>query len=185
MTYTTATSAVSLPAYSATARALHWTTAGLVLTMIPLGIVIANDLGGPIQQWLYNLHRSIGALLIPIVLARLLYRLTHPPLPLEPEVPLIQQRAAHAVHWALYVLLVVQPFVGWIATSAYRAPMPMFGLFDLPPIWPEDRPVSERLFVVHRVLGIVIGAIASVHIAAAFYHHFVRKDRVLMRMLTG
>jgi cytochrome b561 len=179
------TIAIAPPAYSVSARVLHWLTAVLVLAMVPLGIVIANEWGGPLQERLYNLHRSVGALLIPIVIVRLLYRLTHPPLPLTADIPLIQQRAAHAVHWTLYALLLVQPFVGWVATSAYRAPMPMFGLFELPPIWPVDRSLSGQLFVVHRTIGIVIAAIATVHIAAALYHHFVRRDRVLMRMITG
>jgi cytochrome b561 len=179
------TSAIAPPAYSVTARVLHWLTAALVLAMIPLGIVIAQEWGGPLQERLYNLHRSVGALLILIILARLAYRLTHPPLPLTPDVSVIQQRAAHMVHWTLYVLLVVQPFVGWVATSAYRAPMPMFGLFNLPPISPVNRPLSEQLFVVHRALGIVIAIVAAVHIGAALYHHFVRRDRVLMRMITG
>jgi cytochrome b561 len=179
------TTAIAPPAYSVTARVLHWVTAALVLAMIPLGIVIANEWGGPIQEWLYNLHRSVGALLIPIVVVRLLYRVTHAPLPLTQDIPPWQQHAAHVAHWTLYALLLVQPFVGWIATSAYRAPMPMFGLFNLPPIWPVDRPLSGQLFVVHRSLGVIIAVIATVHIAAALYHHFVRKDRVLMRMVTG
>jgi cytochrome b561 len=173
------------PAYSITARVLHWVTAALVLAMIPLGIVIANEWGGPIQEWLYNLHRSVGALLIPIVIVRLLYRLTHPPLPLTPDISPLQQSAAHAAHWTLYALLLVQPFVGWIATSAYRAPMPMFGLFNLPPIWPVNRALSEQLFVVHRALGITIAIVAVGHIGAALYHHFVRKDGVLMRMISS
>ena len=101
------------------------------------------------------------------------------------DIPAIQQHAAHTAHWTLYALLIVQPFIGWIATSAYRAPMPMFGLFELPPIWPMNRPLSERLFIVHRTLGVAIAGIATVHIAAALYHHFVRRDRVLMRMVTG
>ena len=50
--------------------------------MIPLGIVIANEWGGPAQQFLYNLHKSIGATLIPLVVIRLLYRITHPAPPL-------------------------------------------------------------------------------------------------------
>src|SRR6266853_6564201 len=47
-------------AYSATARALHWITAALVLFMLPLGVVITNEWGGPLQDPLYDLHRSIG-----------------------------------------------------------------------------------------------------------------------------
>jgi cytochrome b561 len=172
-------------AYSTTARVLHWVTAVLVLILLPLGVVITNEWGGPLQDPLYDLHRSIGAVIIPLVALRLGYRLTHPPLPLPEDVPAFQQIAAHATHWALYTLLAVQPFVGWVATSAYGAPIMVFGLFQLPPIWPQDRPLSERLFVVHALIGATIACLAAVHIGAALYHHYVRKDHVLMRMITG
>ena len=66
------------------------------------------------QQPLYDLHKSIGALLLPLVLVRLVYRLMNPPPPLPADIPAIQQFAAHATHWALYVLLIVQP---WSAGS--------------------------------------------------------------------
>ena len=185
MTQASQTSASAIPAYTVTARVLHWIIAALVLLMIPLGIVIANEWGGPVQQPLYNLHKSVGALILPLVVVRLIWRLTHPPLPLPADIPPIQQFAAHATHWMLYALLIVQPVVGWIATSAYPAPLPVFGLFELPKVWPEDRPLSERLFAVHRFLGIAIAVVAAMHIAAALHHHFVRRDRVLMRMVTG
>lgn len=180
-----ASSASATPAYTVTARVLHWLIAALVLPMIVLGIIIANEWGGPVQEPLYNLHKSIGALLLPLVLGRLVYRLVHPPQPLPADIPAVQQFAAHATHWTLYGLLIVQPVVGLVATSAYPAPLPMFGLFELPHVWPEDRPLSERLFGVHRWLGIVIAGVAAIHIGAALQHHFVRRDRVLMRMLTG
>jgi cytochrome b561 len=182
---TNAAAASAGPAYSVTARVLHWLVAALVLFMIPAGIIIANEWGGPVQQPLYDLHKSVGVLLLPLVLARLLYRLTHPPMPLPADIPALQQFAAHATHWALYGLLIAQPLVGLIATSAYPAPLPMFGLFELPPVWPENRPLSERLFAVHRWMGIAIAAVAAMHIGAALHHHFVRRDRVLMRMVTG
>src|SRR6266513_876661 len=115
-----------IPAYSLTARVLHWITAFLILTMIPLGLVIANEWGGFAQDALYNLHRSIG-------------------------------------------------------TSAYRAPVIVFGLFELPPIWRESRAFSEQLFFVHALIGISIACLAAAHVGAALYHHFVRRDRVLLR----
>ena len=99
--------------------------------------------------------------------------------------PAIQRGLAHAVHWALYALLILQPIVGWFATSAYRAPIVVFWLFDLPPIWQVDRAFSERLFSVHSLMGFAIGILALMHIAAALYHHFIHRDAVLMRMLRG
>ena len=171
-----------IPAYTVTARVL---TAFLILFMIPLGIVIANDWGGAAQDFLYDLHRSIGVTIIPLVILRIIYRWRHPPLPLPEDIVPMQRFAAETTHWALYALLVVQPFTGWIATSAYRAPVVVFGWFELPPIWPQDRAFSDRLFFFHALIGIAIACLVAAHIGAALYHHFVRRDRVLLRMISG
>jgi cytochrome b561 len=173
------------PAYTLTARVLHWIVAVLVLSTIPFGLIMVRLDSGPTQDLLFNLHRSIGAVLLPIVLVRLVWRLQHPPAPLPAEIPAIQRAAAHTTHWALYVLLIAQPLIGWIATSAYRAPIGVFWLFELPPIWPEDRPFSEQLFAVHRYVGFAIAALVCAHIGAALFHHFILRDRVLMRIVTG
>jgi cytochrome b561 len=173
------------PAYSLTARALHWITAVLILIMLPLGVVIANRWGGEWRDWLYNLHRSIGTVLMLVIFVRLGYRLTHRPLPLPDEIPLAQRRAAPILHWTLYALLVMQPLVGWAGSSAFPAPVIVFGLFELPLIAPANRALSDQLLFVHRSIGLAIAGLVAVHIAAAIYHHFVRKDRVLMRMITG
>ena len=173
----------TVPGYTLTARILHWITAALVLIMVPIGVAMANaDFGGA-QDTLYHLHRSIGVLLLPIVVIRLIYRLRNPAPPLPADIPWIQQLAAHMTHWGLYTLLIVQPVVGWIATSAYRAPIKVFWLFELPPIWPVDQAFSERMFVMHRWLGIALAGLLCGHIGAALHHHFVRKDGVLYRMI--
>lgn len=165
--------------YSVTARFWHWLTAVLVIAMIPLGFGIANyDLG----DTLYNSHKSFGFVVFVVVVLRLVYRLTHPVPPLPADIPAIQRLAAHANHWALYALLLAQPVVGWIATSAYPAPIPIFGLFDLPPIWPENRALSDRLYELHGWIGLALAALIALHIAAVIYHQFIRKDNLLARM---
>ena len=58
-------------------------------------------------------------------------------------------------------------------------------LFQLPPICPEKHAFSEQVFFVHSPIGIAIDCLAATHIGAALYHHSVRKNRVLMRMLTA
>jgi cytochrome b561 len=173
------------PAYTVTARVLHWLTAVLVLVQAPLGILIANVELGAWNDTLYNLHKSIGATLIPVVLIRIVYRFTHEPAPLPDDIPAAQRSLANFVHWSMYVLLVIQGFLGWIATSAYPAPVPVFGLFELPAIWSENRALSDQLLAVHRYIGIALVVLVMGHIGAALQHHFIRKDRVLMRMITG
>jgi cytochrome b561 len=174
-----------MAAYTPVARALHWITAVLVLILIVVGVIIANTGDWPGKMVVYDLHKSTGIIVLPLVLFRLFYRLTHPPAPLPAHIPPIQQMAAHANHWALYALLIVQPIVGWIATSAYRAPIPVYWLFEMPPIWREDRAFSERMFTVHAAVATLLAIAATGHIGAALYHHFIRKDEVLMRMVRG
>jgi cytochrome b561 len=174
-------SAHAAPGYAPTARVLHWLTAALVLFQIPAGFLIVSfDLGV-----IYSLHKSVGIAILAVIVVRLPWRLMHPPPPLPADIAAPQRLAASAMHWLLYALLVIQPLLGWIATSAYPAPVPFFGLFEMPHIWWEDRALSDRLFAVHRWLGIVMGVLLIGHVGAALHHHFVRRDRVLSRMLWG
>jgi cytochrome b561 len=69
--------------------------------------------------------------------------------------------------------------------SASGGPVNVLGLIALPPIAPEDRLFSEQLFVLHGLIGLSIAGLVAAHVGAALYHHLVRRDRVLMRMITG
>jgi cytochrome b561 len=176
---------VTAPAYTPAARLLHWITAGLVLVLIPMGLIMAELKAGPLQNFLFALHESLGVTLMAIVYIRLAYRLTHPPAPLPPEIPAFYRIAGHTVHYLLYALLAVQPIIGWIATSAYRAPIHFFWLFQLPPIWPENRAFSDAMFWVHFGIGIALAVLICLHVGAGLFHHFIRRDVVLMRMVRG
>jgi cytochrome b561 len=154
----------------------------LVLAIVPLGIAMGNVGEGRLADTLYDLHRSLGVLLMPVLLLRLIYRASFTAPPLPSDIPRLQRLVATAVHHLLYLLLVIQPLLGWVASSAYRAPITVFWLFDLPPIWPEDRALSDRLFELHESIGIAIAILLCAHIAGALFHHFIRRDDVLLRM---
>ncbi len=169
--------------YAAPARALHWLTAVLVIAMIPAGFVLLSLPAGPIQDTAFLLHRSTGVLLFALTALRLAWRLSHPPPPLPASIPAAQRAVAHAVHVALYGLLFAMPLVGWWATSAYGAPISVFGLFELPPLVAKDEALAERAFALHGALGIAMAVLIAAHAGAALQHHFVRRDGVLRRML--
>jgi undecaprenyl-diphosphatase len=48
---------------------------------------------------------------------------------------------------------------------------------------PEARRFALVLFI--AFIPAAIACLAAAHIGGALYHHFVRRDRVLMRMITG
>jgi cytochrome b561 len=172
--------------YSATAKAMHWAVAVAVIAMIPEGIAMKRLIAeGPTKESLYNLHEAVGALVLIVMVARLARRLSvgvpAPDATLSP----FEQRASLAAQHALYVLLLVVPLLGWAATNAYGDPVSVFGLFDFPTLLGKDRPLSDRIFVWHLAGGLLIAAVAALHISGALYHRLVKHDSVLARMLPG
>ena len=173
--------------YSPPARALHWVTVGFLLAMYPLGLYMTHR-GKTLNIWdgltngLYSTHKLLGFTLFWVVVLRLVYRFKNGAPPDEPTLERWQRLASHVAHWSLYGLLVVVPLMGWIGISLYPA-RDIFGLFQLPALWTANQPASETAFFIHMVLGRVMLALIVVHVSAALYHHFVRKDNVLRRML--
>lgn len=169
--------------YRAPAQLLHWITALAVITGVTLGIAMLNVGQGPLQNKLFDLHRSFGALILTLTGLRLLWRLYSPPPPMVADMPAWQARAAHLTHILLYVLLFVVPLVGWAGTSAFGARIPVFGLFELPMILEKNKEVADVLLPLHAALALSLCGLLILHIGAALHHHFVRKDNTLRRML--
>ncbi len=171
------------PRYRAPAQALHWLTAIAVLCGVTLGISMLNVKPGDFQNRLFDLHRSFGALILALTALRLLWRLYSLPPPMTVEMPAWQERAARVTHAALYILLFTVPIVGWVGTSAFGARIPVFGLFELPMLVEQNKPLAEVLLKLHMALALTLCALLVLHIGAALHHHFIRKDDTLRRML--
>jgi len=169
--------------YSHGAIGFHWLTATIVLTIIPLGIALGNVEPGPMMDFLYTLHESLGIIVWPIVVARLIYRFRNPPPPMAADIPLAMKGCAHLVHWALYAGLLVNPILGWLGVSAFGATIDFLWLVELPSLIAKDEVLSERILGAHKLIGILMALALSAHIGGALFHHFIRKDRTLLRML--
>lgn len=171
--------------YRAPAQLLHWVTAVAVIAGVSLGFAMLNVAPGPLQNDLFNLHRSFGALILALTGLRLLWRLYAPPPPMVAGLPAWQARIAAITHILLYVLLFAVPLVGWAGTSAFGARIPVFGLFELPMILEKNEGLADILLPLHVALALSLCGLVIMHIGAALHHHFVRKDNTLRRMLPG
>ena len=165
------------------AKLLHWLTALAVICAVPLAIAMLNVAPGPVQNKLFDLHRSVGAVILTLTAIRLLWRLFVPAPALVPGLPQWQQHAARFTHYALYVLLFAVPLMGWAGTSAFGATIRVFDLFALPSILAKDRELAEVLLDAHVALAVTLCVLVALHIAAALHHHFIREDATLRRML--
>jgi cytochrome b561 len=177
------------PVYSAAARHMHWVTAAVVLAMIPAGLAMTYR-GNTLNIWdgltnaMYSSHKLLGFLVLWLVAGRLAYRLLKGAPPDEPTLLWWQKAGSHLVHWLLYGLLLVVPLLGWVGISLYPS-LTVFGLFNLPALASPNQDLAGKVLDIHGTLAIVMGLLVCAHVGAALYHHLIRKDGVLRRMLPG
>lgn len=183
------------------ARLFHWGMAVLIIAMIGIGLYAANAFGTDFDQLmarkdLTQLHKSLGFTVFALACLRLIWRALNPT-PDPPEgAQEIEKLIARGGHIALYVLMIAVPVTGWLMASssplndegAYpeRIPNMVFGLFEMPdPYEVGDRETTRFWGSVHFWSGIGLAALLTVHALAAMWHHFVRGDSVMTRMLLG
>lgn len=170
-------------AYHPASRVLHWLTALLVIVTVPLGASLAGLPRVPSSFVYYDVHKSIGATLLLLVLGRLCLRIARRPAPLPATVAPWQRRAAAGMHASLYVLLLAVAVVGWLASQAGGHPLVWLNLVPMPAPVPVDETLSSRLHEVHALLAWTLVAHVVVHVLAVLKHVFVDRDDVLARML--
>ena len=171
--------------YNGTARALHWLVLALLIAQFAVAWTMPEIRRNTPVTTLISLHFTIGIVIIAVAIVRLGWRATHAePAPLD-GMPPWQLQSARVVHWLLYLLLLVVPLLGWINASYRDMPIVMFGL-ELPKLVGPRAPGWGWSGDVHTLLaeyGML--TLVGLHVAAALYHYFVRRDGVLQRMLPG
>ena len=169
--------------YDGVAMGLHWATAFLVFANFILAQVW-DWFPKPTKGLLEDTHMSFGVMLTLVIVARLVWRWVpgHQMSALEEGWMRI---ASKLTHYSLYALLAAEAVLGFVFRWGAGRPMAFFGA-ELPPLIAKvPRPVTRELREFHEWIGWAIVIIALLHAAAALYHHYVLKDRVLLRMLPG
>jgi len=170
-------SASSSEGWSPAQRRLHWAVAALVLAALPLTQLLAKIIA-------YQVHKTIGLLVPPLVVWRLVLRARRRRPADDATLPAWQHRAAAAGHAALYALLIVVPVLGYLSASTAPGQIEtvMFLLIPIPHILEPDEATYETLRAIHQVLAWSLVILATGHAAVAIAHHR-RGHRMLARML--
>lgn len=171
--------------YTAMAVVLHWLMVALLVAQYAIGWTMPAIHRDTQPETLINLHLSVGALILVLLILRLLWRLTHPVPPPPAGLPGWQNTASSLVHWLLYLLLIVVPLLGWMNASARGWSVTLFQVVPLFPLVEKGSPLGRSAGDVHVLLSYALIGVAALHILAALYHRFVLRDEVLRRMLPG
>jgi cytochrome b561 len=168
--------------YDNVAIALHWATALLVVVQFAMA-KLWDSFDKPTRQGMESIHVSLGVLLTVVVLVRIAWRL----IPGHQRPAIVSgwvKLASKGVHYLLYALLVAQAGIGIAWRWAQGHEVSFFGLFAITgPYGRLDRPTRHIFHDLHENVAWAIVVIAGLHAAAALYHHYALRDRVLARML--
>jgi cytochrome b561 len=171
--------------YSNVAVTFHWVVVALVLTQVAVGFTFAELLPrGPEQAALFTWHKTLGALILLLTLARLGYRLKNPPPPFPPELPHWRRIVAVWNHRLFYLMLILLPLTGLIAVSggAKHWFTPLVGGIPLPVIPGISDESGDSSGDVHVILVFTTIALLLLHVGAAIYQQFFEHDRTAARM---
>lgn len=169
--------------YGATAKVLHWTVVVLLVIQYSLGWLMPDVHGGPpgvAMTW----HISIGTVILALIVARFVWRLRHPVAP-ESSLAPWQRVSAEAVHWLLYLLVLLTTLSGWLFASARGWNVSWFFLARLPMLTGGSRTLVKTLNGWHQNFMWALLVVIGLHVASALVHLFFYRDGVMRRMLPG
>ncbi|PHS41965.1 MAG: cytochrome B [Robiginitomaculum sp.] len=176
--------------YTKTARWLHWAIAALIVFMLAGGFLMqfVPEDNFSLTVTVYNWHKTFGLLVLVLSVARLVWRLTHKPPPLDASIKAWEAWLSKLVHVVFYVFMIGMPLIGWAIISTSRFPSKLFNavpLAKLPILRDFTGDVRENingLFGdIHKVFAFIAIALIVLHIAAAVKHH--REDGVFIRRM--
>jgi cytochrome b561 len=172
--------------YGAIAKLFHWVTLGLMLVALPLGFVIQH-VKDDSKMGFYALHESAGLTILFVALARLAWRWFSPPPSQRNDMPKMLRTASAAVHHSLYGLLILQPILGFMATNAWGFPMrgatAYLGFIEFPKFMEAWESLAKILSLLHSIGGWLLVVLIALHVGGALFHHAIRRDGTLMRMI--
>ncbi|VVP10570.1 Cytochrome b561 [Pseudomonas fluorescens] len=163
---------------------MHWGVALAVFGLFALGLwMVGLDYYSSWRKDAPDLHKSIGLVLLAVMLLRVLWRFISPPPPALQSYSRMTRIGASFGHGFLYLSLFVVMIAGYLISTADGVGIPVFGLFEVPALVSGLPDQADTAGVIHFYLAWVLVIFSGLHALAALKHHFIDRDATLTRML--
>jgi cytochrome b561 len=178
----------TVKSWGSLSRAFHWVLGIAIIGMIAYGWWL-NHIPARADRYFYrSIHADIGYVILLLTAIRLIWRGVNPTPALPEETPAWQRIAARISHILLYLVTIAVALLGW-AMSGARPPeqnyASFFGWFKVPQFTSPDK-IAEHFYEDRHIwFAYVLLALIVLHIVAAVWHHFIKRDRVALRMVRG
>lgn len=171
--------------YDLVSIGLHWLIGGgIALVWLAETARELFEKGSYARDALKSVHEPAGTVILVLVLLRLLWRLTHTPPELPGEMRPWERTMAHWTHIVLYLGMLAIPLLGVLTAFSRGRPLDL-GVLQVASPFAGGLARSTRHLIkeVHEFAANALITVAFVHAAAALWHHHVRKDGIMSRML--
>jgi cytochrome b561 len=163
---------------------MHWGVALAVFGLFALGLwMVGLDYYSTWRKDAPDLHKSIGLVLLAVMLLRVLWRFISPPPPALQSYSRMTRIGATFGHAFLYLSLFVVMIAGYLISTADGVGIPVFGLFEVPALVSGLPDQADTAGLIHFYLAWVLVIFSGLHALAALKHHFIDRDATLTRML--
>lgn len=170
--------------YGHVAMLLHWAIVLLFAVLVTLGLIMTEMEDSDFKWTLYSLHKSFGLTVAALIVCRIIWRLLNPTPVLPDTLKSYEKGLAHAVHFGLYVIMIIMPISGLLDSYAGGYKTYFFDLFEIfPKSEPRDKDLELFALAVHVYGSYAFYGLFLLHIAGVIKHHFILKDNTLRRML--
>lgn len=170
----------TITTYGSVTKFFHWLIFLLVTFMVIFGFYI-DEIPKEYRGLAFNIHKLIGLSILLLMILRLLWGLFNLKPVLPAETPHWQIFTERIVHFLLYFIIILMPISGWIGSVAGGKP-PHLGAMNLDLPLAPNKFLSHFSFEVHETLALIIIGLVAIHVLAALYHEFIKKDNILRRM---
>ena len=167
--------------FAGSQKLLHWLMAICIIAMLFIGVGMVSTVK-PKYLTLVTIHKSLGIVILALVVIRLVLRLTLGAPPLPADLPTPMKLGAKLSHYALYGLMFAMPLLGWAMMSAANYPIVLLGGIRLPPILAPNASLHAVLWDLHASLALLFFALVLMHVAAGLFHGLIRRDGVFQAM---
>jgi len=170
--------------YSPTNQVLHWLTAILMLSILPVAWVAVSvpEETAPFFFWM-DVHESIGLAILAVTVVRIGWRQIDSPPEYGMHVAFWSRTMARIVHAGLFLTMILMPISGYIWTTGHGHDVAPFGLIHFPRIVFNQRRLGDIAQTIHMVGRWFVYGLIGFHIAGVAYHLIVKRDALLLRML--
>ena len=173
---------VPAPRHHPFTRILHWATFAMLI--VAAVTVCAREFieDQTARRMLLAIHEWTGLTVLALIVLRLAWRAYANVGRLHAKLSPRTRIVAALGHYTLYATTLALPVLGWLTTNAYGQTLRLFGLLPLPTLMARDREFGYALQDWHVDGACVLLALVLGHVAAALWHHYVRRNGVLRSM---